>query len=1066
MVALLAATWVVAGGLSVLVGGWWLGMDVLRGGGPGAPTMKANSALGFVLAGMALGVLRRETRSPGVRRWGRAAGGLTALIGLLTLVQFLGGWDLGIDNLLVRHPPDSLGVLPPGQMSAASAIGFLFAGLSLVFLDVTVRGGIDLGQATVTVPLAMAYFEVTRYLYEATAFFAVGPLGLMALSTATGFLVLGIGVVCARPRTGWLSLVRKDTAGGVILRRLLPAILIGLPLLGWVRLLAQRAGYFGTEAGLSLMVVVTVVLTTALALWSAASLNRKEASLRESNSRFATLLESAPEAIFVQTGGRFAYVNAAAVRFFGAQRVEDLLGKPVVERFHPDHRAQVRDRIRRLNEAREVVPALDEMCLTLGGVVRDANISAVPFTLDGQSGALVFVRDITERKRAEEATRRTAALLAHAGRMAQLGAWEVEFVGPDYEAKALRWSDEVYRLFGYQPGEVPVSHALFFEHVHPDDRERVRAVARAARQGGGRYEVEHRIRRRDGTERVVVEQAEILGEGQGGRRLMIGAVQDITERKRAEERLRKLVCAVEQAPVAIVIADRSGNIEFANPHFVQVSGYSLDEVVGKSPRILKSGSMAPENYRQLWETITAGGVWRGIFHNRRKDGTLFWETATIAPLRNDAGEITHFVAVKEDVTEKRLMEAKLLRAQRVESIGSLASGIAHDLNNILTPILLCAPMLRLEDSAEGRAELVETIESSAGRAVGIVRQLLQFARGKEGQRASLQVRHLVREVVQIVRETFPRNIQIRESCPQDLWPVVADATQLHQVLLNLCVNARDAMPSGGTLSVGAANVVFDEHYAAMHPGAATGPYVCLRVSDTGVGMDEYVQRHLFDTFFTTKGESAGTGLGLTTAQGIVRDHGGRIRFTSQVGQGTTFEIHLPAAPDQSITAAVDSSWEILPRGEGEVILVVDDEVPICEATRRTLERHGYQVHHAHDGIEALAIFSTHLHDVRAVVTDYMMPRMDGLTLCRAVQALAPGVPVIVSSGGLFGDSGNEVAGAFRALGVAGILHKPHTAEPLLRALAEALGKGASGNPGEPPAVSGDALPEPAGEPGE
>ena len=414
----------------------------------------------------------------------------------------------------------------------------------------------------------------------------------------------------------------------------------------------------------------------------------------------------------------------------------------------------------------------------------------------------------------------------------------------------------------------------------------------------------------------------------------------MVEQRTAE--VRKLARALEQSPVSIVITDRKGNIEYVNPKFTTVTGYAAAEVLGQNPRILKSGETSAEGYRQLWETIAAGKEWRGEFHNRKKDGTLFWETASIAPLRDASGAITHFIAAKEDVTERRLTETKLLRAQRVESIGSLASGIAHDLNNILAPILMCAPMLRQELPAELREQLAQTMEESALRAVGVVKQLLSFARGKEGQKQPIQLRHLVRDMVKIVRETFPRSIQIEEHCSSELWPIVADSTQIHQVLLNLCVNARDAIPAGGKLILSAQNVMLDEHFVSTYPEVSPGPHVRLEVQDTGTGISEEHQSRIFESFFTTKGEGEGTGLGLTTVQGIVKDHKSLISFGSTPGKGTTFIIHLPAVPDASHEAQSGKGNKAIPRGQGEVILLVDDERSVCVTAQRTLQRHGYR----------------------------------------------------------------------------------------------------------------------------
>jgi PAS domain S-box-containing protein len=524
---------------------------------------------------------------------------------------------------------------------------------------------------------------------------------------------------------------------------------------------------------------------------------------------------------------------------------------------------------------------------------------------------------------------------------------------------------------------------------------------------------------------------------------------DITERKRAEDQLRKLACAVEQSPVSIIITDRAGNIEFVNPKFTQVTGYGLAEVLGKNPRFLKSGETTSEEYRQLWETIHAGKEWHGEFHNRRKNGTLFWETASISPIRDAAGVITHFLAVKEDTSERKLLESKFLRAQRVEGVGSLASGIAHDLNNILTPILICAPMLRDDLSPCDHEAMTRTIEMSAQRAVDIVKQLLGFARGTEGLKAPLPLKHLLRDMSKMVTETFPRSIQFTEDCPPDLWPVVADATQIYQVLLNLCVNARDAMPHGGHLKLSASNVMLDESYVSMSPEASAGPHVLIEVADTGTGIPDAVRERMFDPFFTTKNADKGTGLGLTTVLGIVKDHHGFIILKTQVGEGTTFHVYLPAKPKEQAIADAAQNHAAIPDGTNQLVLVVDDESAIREVMERTLRRHGYQVLLAAEGIEALQRFTQAKGAVAAVVADLMMPLMDGLTLCRTLRRLSPTTPIILSSGASCGDRAEEITRAIAEQEIKYLLHKPYTNEDLLKMLHEVLHEKPPIKPAEP-----------------
>lgn len=651
--------------------------------------------------------------------------------------------------------------------------------------------------------------------------------------------------------------------------------------------------------------------------------------------------------------------------------------------------------------------------------------------------------DLTEPTRREATLRASEHRLNQAERLAHLGSWETVFSPTLPEGRQLIWSDETFRIFGHQPGAFEVTYERFLDQVHPDDRAAVQAAVESAIPTHQSYRIEHRVIRPDGSERIVLEQAEFIGDASPGQPLrLIGTVQDVTEQRHAEKLLRKLARAVEQSPVSIVVTDHNGTIEFVNPYFTQVTGYPPEEVLGKNPRFLKSGETPAAEYQRLWTTVLAGKEWRGTFRNRRKDGTFLWETALISPVRDPEGKITHFISIKEDITEKRLLEARLLRAQRMESIGNLAGGIAHDLNNILAPILMAVPLLREDESPELRRALIQTIESSAQRAASVVRQLLGFGRGREGARQPVQAAQLLRETTKIARETFPRNIEIIESHPADLWPIIADSTQIHQVLLNLCLNSRDAMPDGGRLELRAENTTLDEHFAALDGRVTAGPYVRLSVSDSGHGIPEAIQDHIFDSFFTTKPENQGTGLGLTTAQGIVQEHGGSLQFTSREDAGTTFQVLLPAHPDSAVPSKTPTPdptpAPALSRGHGERLLVVDDEPSILETLRRTLEHHGYRVLTARNGAQALAEFDLHADDIQAVITDVMMPEMDGVALCRALRELRPDLPLVVSSGGLFGKAGGDARLALDRLGIRHIVHKPHNADVLLHTVAEAL----------------------------
>ncbi len=470
----------------------------------------------------------------------------------------------------------------------------------------------------------------------------------------------------------------------------------------------------------------------------------------------------------------------------------------------------------------------------------------------------------------------------------------------------------------------------------------------------------------------------------------------ITERKKTEENLRYLSRVVEQSPIAIVITDPHGAIEYVNAHFTEMTGYTAEDVLGKTPRVLKYAETTSAQFEELWRTVTAGGRWCGDFCNRKKNGEMFWERATIFPMLDGQGKITRYVGVKEDITERRLLEEQLRRSQRVEAIGALAGGIAHDLNNLLAPVLLGHGLLLEAVRDPQERQWLELIGHSAKRAADVVRQLLTFSRGGSGERVALEVGDLFREMRRIVEETFPRDITLRIELAADLPPVLGDATQLHQVLLNLCVNARDAMPDGGTLTLRAGASEVDAQLAKANPPAEAGPHVLMEVGDTGLGMTPEVIERIFDPFFTTKAVGKGSGLGLSTVVGIVRSHHGFVVVGSKPKQGATFRVYLPAA--RTAVAAAGAVARQPPRGQNELILVVDDEPAIAETTRLILERHGYRTQVATRGEEALAIFRERAREISLVLTDIMMPGMNGVAMLREMRGMAPDLKALVTSG--------------------------------------------------------------------
>ena len=593
-----------------------------------------------------------------------------------------------------------------------------------------------------------------------------------------------------------------------------------------------------------------------------------------------------------------------------------------------------------------------------------------------------------------------------------------------YDSDSLRFlevNEAAIRHYGYAREQWP---AMTIRDIRPSDE-----VPRLLQALAGPRERPHRAgvwrhRTRDGRVIHVDIVAHAIRFGDRDAQLVIAS--DVTERVVAEARLHLLERAVEQSPVSLMITGPEGRIEYVNPMFTQVTGYSAEECRGRTPAILKSGRHEPSFYAELWATIRAGREWRGQFHNRRKNGELYWASAVIAPVTNGADRILHFVAVEEDVTDRRRLEEQFRQAQKMEAVGRLAGGVAHDFNNLLT-VISGFTELSLVGLAEGdkRVGHLREVARAAERAASLTRQLLAFSRKQILQPRVMNLNDAVTGTERMLKRLLGEDIEVRAHCAPDLDLVLADPGQIEQVLLNLAVNARDAMPNGGRLTIETANIELDESYAAMHPGSRPGPQVMLAVSDTGTGMTEEVKAHLFEPFFTTKGLGKGTGLGLATIYGIVKQSGGTIRVYSELGKGTSFKVYLPRV-DSSAGAQARPVAEAAPRGGHETILVAEDEDGVSRIALSILAEAGYTVLVAADGEAALAV-AAKTNGLHLLLTDLVMPKLNGLELAERLIARQPSLRVLYMSGYASrapGESGVLPPGA-------DFLQKPFTPRTLL-----------------------------------
>lgn len=745
---------------------------------------------------------------------------------------------------------------------------------------------------------------------------------------------------------------------------------------------------------------------------------KKEA--RDLAQRLLGTIESITDGFFtLDKSWRFTYLNAEAERIFGRKR-DRLLSRSIWEEFPAAAGTRLEKECRRtLTEGKTA--SFEEFYPALGLLLE---VKIYP----SAEGLTIYFRDATEKHMHREALRESEERFRFLAKATTDAIWDW-----DLKTNSLWWNEGFETLFGFAPNEIEPGIESWYNRIHPEDRERVTVgIHDAIDSGEEEWWDEYRFFRKDGSSAYVLDRGYIIQDDDGKPVRLIGGMTDQSERKRSEDKLREQAALLDKAQDAIIVRDLGHRILYWNRSAERLYGWSDGEAVGKSEKDLLHKST--NDYHTAMETTLARGEWTGEMEHRTRDNRELTVESRWTLVRNEKGEPDSILTINTDITARKKLEQQFLRAQRLESIGTLAGGIAHDLNNVLAPIMMSIGILKLNETDEKRLRLLSSIESSAQRGADMVNQVLSFARGVEGCRVSMNPMYVVRDIQRIINDTFPKNIDFTLTAPQNLWTVNADPTQLQQVLMNLCVNARDAMESGGVLTMTLENTVLDEIYSGMNPDSNPGPYVVITVEDTGTGIPRELRERIFDPFFTTKEVGKGTGLGLATGLLIVKAHGGFINLYSEIGKGSRFKVYLPATATPESAEKVAREQTQLPQGNDELILIADDEEGIRIVTEKTLERFGYRVLVAKNGAEAVALYAQHGNEVAAVLLDMAMPVMDGPSTIIALKAMNPKVRIIGSSGQA---SNGGVAKAVGA-GVNHFVPKPYTAETLLKTLRELL----------------------------
>lgn len=752
--------------------------------------------------------------------------------------------------------------------------------------------------------------------------------------------------------------------------------------------------------------------------------------LEESEQRYRTVANYTYDwEYWIAEDSALAYCSPSCERVTG-YRSEDFVNNPgLLSRIvHPDDAIAWKEHESRPGRESQTIELDYRIVARDGGTVWISHSCVPVYDAEGKPlGRRVSNRDITDRKHAEEALRESEERYRATFNNAAVG---IDLVDPN--GRFIAVNDVLAKIFGYTEEEL--LKLTFFDLSYPEDMDKTRTMHEALVRGDLEgYRLEKRYFRKDGSVLWADVSVSAIRDVEGRHQATVGVIVDITQRKKSDEARVRLATAVEQAAETVVITDINGTILYANPAFETNTGYTREEAVGSNPRMLKSGMHDGNFYRRMWDTLTSGQVWEGHIINRRKDGSFFEEDASISPVRDAFGNIVNYVAVKRDITREVSLQRQLLQAQKMEAVGTLAGGIAHDFNNLLQVTMGYTELL-LSDKAEGDPEYqdLQKIFHAARSGADLVRNLLTFSRQVDPNPMPMSLNNQIRNVQKLLGRMIPKMIDITLELADDLNRINADPAQMEQILMNLALNARDAMPDGGKLTIQTQNVTIDEDYCQIHADTNPGSYVLLTVTDTGRGMDRKTLEHIFEPFFTTKELGRGTGLGLAMVYGIIKQHRGHIACYSEVDRGTVFKAYLPALV-QEPDIEEDPADDIALSGT-ETVLLVDDEKMIRDLAERILKKGGYAVISAANGAEAVVLYTQFKAKIALVVLDLIMPSMGGKDCLKKILEMDSQAKVLIASGYAADASTDECIG----LGAKGFVAKPFKFKELLKEVRKAL----------------------------